>query len=426
MSTDTRNDSSTGATSRGGGVTGWLIGFLVIVALIIGGVIAWAALTDDEGSEGADVGVTANDIMSDPEEYYGVGVTVSGEVNEVIAPNALTIGGEGFGGGEDLLIVSASNIPVPPGTERDEAAAVLEDDLIQTTGTVQELIIVDVEEELGIDLDDELFADFEGEPAIVAQNINLTPRLSNLPTGAISIEDITDDEDAFDGQQVSLTGEASELIGQQAFMLGENRENEGFAVDFGESILVLTREGIVPEEVVEGVPVEVSGTVRVFREEDEAANEAALEEEFGFDIEDGILGGWDDEPILIADSVTAGAAATIDIERIMTDALAYVGNQVTTGGVVEEVISPEAFVLTSENDDAVVEVEVLVVGQEGVFTEQIVNEAFVQVSGTVYIWDAAFEEEVGNDFPFLFEEDAFDDFEEGSVVIVADSIQVVR
>ena len=53
--------------------------------------------------------------------------------------------------------------------EDEEVPAVDEGQVIQVTGTVQEnFSVTGVEEQLGVDLDDELFTDFEGEPYIMA------------------------------------------------------------------------------------------------------------------------------------------------------------------------------------------------------------------------------------------------------------------
>jgi hypothetical protein len=43
---------------------------------------------------------------------------------------------------------------------------------VQVMGTVREFELPAIEEEVGFDLDDEAFEDFEGRPAIVAQSIS--------------------------------------------------------------------------------------------------------------------------------------------------------------------------------------------------------------------------------------------------------------
>lgn len=111
-----------------------------------------------------------NDVMS----FVGQTVTVSAEVNEIIAPDAFTIAGDGFFGGEPLLIVS------PPG-----GPAVQEGSPVQVTGTVRQAFdLPAVEQEFGFDLDDNLFGAYSGEPYIAASNID--PTLENFTEPTIA------------------------------------------------------------------------------------------------------------------------------------------------------------------------------------------------------------------------------------------------
>lgn len=421
----TATPESDGRVESGTGVVGILIAFLAVIGLIIAAIVAWAAFTGDGDGEGLNVGVTASDIHSNPEEYYGVSVMVSGEVNEVIGPNAFTIGGEGFLGGDELLIITADGVPLPEGLDRDADEALAEDDIVQVTGTVSEFVLTDIEEDAGIDLEEVVFEEFDRQPTLVAETVNLTPRLSELPTGAISIEQINENEDLFDGLEVTVNGETGNVWGPGAFMLRRGAGQDApVTITAEEQILVVGGSDVVPSNIVEGTPLDVTGVVRLI---DEDGEEQAIEEEFGFDIEDGLLDAWADEPVIIVSAVTAGPTeATIEIERMMTDVLAYIGTQVTTGGVVDDVIHPQAFVLTDDSDTAAVNLEVLVVGGSDVINETIVDQAFVQVTGTPYFFDNDFEAEYGSDFGFLWEDEAFEDYDENTIVIVADSIEVVR
>lgn len=86
--------------------------------------------------------------------YVGQQVTVSAEVSETISPDVFAIAGAV----DPLLIVEEQEIP-----PLDEGATV------QVTGTVQDdFAVTTVEEELGVDLVDEDFADYEGQPYIMA------------------------------------------------------------------------------------------------------------------------------------------------------------------------------------------------------------------------------------------------------------------
>lgn len=86
--------------------------------------------------------------------YIGQQVTLSAEVSETISPDAFAIAGAA----DPLLILEEQEIP-----------SLDEGQVVQVTGTVQDdFDVVTVEEELGLDLEDEKFADFEGQPYILA------------------------------------------------------------------------------------------------------------------------------------------------------------------------------------------------------------------------------------------------------------------
>lgn len=93
--------------------------------------------------------------VDDMDTYMGQGVTLTGEVNETITPDAFTIGPD-----VDPLLVIETNEDIPPVDPGQQ---------VQVTGTVEQVFdIVAVEEDYGIDLDDELFVAYESEPYLVA------------------------------------------------------------------------------------------------------------------------------------------------------------------------------------------------------------------------------------------------------------------
>jgi hypothetical protein len=95
--------------------------------------------------------------------YVGEEVVLSADVNEVITPESFTIAGTDDTSVEALLVVGATgDTELAPETT------------VGVTGTVQEAFVVtEVEEELGVDLDDALFAEWEQEPYVVADDVEV-------------------------------------------------------------------------------------------------------------------------------------------------------------------------------------------------------------------------------------------------------------
>ena len=117
-------------------------------------------------------------IVDDPAEFYGSTTTVTGGVVEVVEPsvfaisdpaNAETLAGEEFGAlAEEEAILVVNGTPNAPQPNLSELANV------QVTGAVRELNVAEFEQEAGLELDDEALSAWEGQPAILAQQIQQT------------------------------------------------------------------------------------------------------------------------------------------------------------------------------------------------------------------------------------------------------------
>ncbi|MDQ4044379.1 MAG: hypothetical protein M3173_02885, partial [Chloroflexota bacterium] len=108
-------------------------------------------------SDGYDRGVTVNDILDAPDDHVGMTVTVSGEIEgESVGPQVFTIS-DWY-----LLIVSAEPHP-----------EVFREATAYVTGEVGVFDLDRVEEQLGIDLDDEALREYEGEPFILAEAVQV-------------------------------------------------------------------------------------------------------------------------------------------------------------------------------------------------------------------------------------------------------------
>lgn len=198
-------------------ISGYAIGFLCVIGI----------LTACE-SEGPEIGATISEIESDPLEFFGEMVTVSGEINEVYGPASFTIGGEGFGG--QLLVVVPPNANVVGVLEDNEPYA--EDDIVQVTGLVREYVVAEVEEEYGLDLVPDIEYE-EQEPAVIANAVYLTPRLGvaldPITDITIVIESVTPEEMA--GRTVELDEVmVQDVLGDRAFWVGPSSEDRLFVV----------------------------------------------------------------------------------------------------------------------------------------------------------------------------------------------------
>lgn len=112
--------------------------------------------------------VKVRDINKNPASYMDKKVSLRGEVEEMVSPQAFVLDGEGIFN-DRILVISEKTAQPPKGKERAGTAAldVQEDDKVQVSGTVRRLTVVEVEKEYGMDLKPELEAEFEESMPVV-------------------------------------------------------------------------------------------------------------------------------------------------------------------------------------------------------------------------------------------------------------------
>lgn len=120
-----------------------------------------------------EAGTIIADIEEEPEAFYGQTVTVVGEVADVYL-NSFTLAAEGIRT-RQLLVVVPADAQVMGGAAGEPEWA--EEDYVEVTGTVREYVIADIEADFDWNLDPNVEIDYEEqEPAIIADQVNLTPR----------------------------------------------------------------------------------------------------------------------------------------------------------------------------------------------------------------------------------------------------------
>lgn len=228
-------------------------------------------------------------------------MTISGEVNEVLTANALTIGGEEFLGTDDLLILGAEDLPqIVAGIDEefitDEPELVGPNDVVQITGTVGQFEVNATEDEVGSDLDEDLFAQFEDEPFLIAEEIFLTPRVDRAAeTLRTHVEDIMGNPADFVGATVIIEGAVVETLEPRVFAIVAP-EAEGDETIGRDAVVVNGTERAPEPKLSELANVQVTGEVREL-------DVPTLEQDLGIDL--------DDDPYLPYTGTTAIVAESI-------------------------------------------------------------------------------------------------------------------
>ena len=185
--------------------------------------------------------------------------------------------------GTGILVINSPGKPV---------TLPADDTPIQVTGEVVEFVIADVETDYGLNLDDELFVDYETEPAIVAESIALAPTPEQLAEG---------DAQPFYDQVIAVEGDVGRILSPNTFTLYE----EGWIDDMG--LLVIGVDRALDAEnaaLEEGENVAVTGRLMDF-------DLAVLEQEYklGLDQEEAaeFEARYTNRPVIVAEEVFPSA-----------------------------------------------------------------------------------------------------------------------
>lgn len=223
--------------------------------------------------------VQAGDITGNVEQYVGQTVSVRGEAERAVGESSFLLQDDQLFGGDEIIVVNATGTPfvIPDDEPTDE---------VQVTGEVRELIVADFEREYGLDLEPELYAEYENRPAIVAQSIVFAP----------DPEEISEEPEQYYGQPIAVSGEVAEQLSPNTFTI----QDEGLFG--GENVLVI---GVTPDPALNAnEEVVVTGVLRPY-----VAADFERDYDLGWDLEvqQQIEAEYTERPVLVAEEVYPSA-----------------------------------------------------------------------------------------------------------------------
>lgn len=178
--------------------------------------------------------VTTEEVTDNTAELIGKTVTIRSEPVEKISANTFTVSDEEFFSNETILVVNASGQPVVLPTDDTE---------VQVTGQVRNFVVADINRDYDfLDLEPNLYVEYEGKPAIIAQSIAPAPEPG----------EITSNPSQYYGRTIAVTGEVENILSPTTFTLDEDQL-------FGANDLLV----LVADPKTANVPVEQNQTVAV-------------------------------------------------------------------------------------------------------------------------------------------------------------------
>ncbi len=234
--------------------------------------------TSTEESAAESANVTTEEVTEDTSALVGQEITVRNMVENTVGDDSFLLETDA---GELILVVNASGAPF----ERPA-----EDIPIQATGTVETFLVDDINQEYGLNLTNDLYADYESQPVIIAESIALAPNpeyFYNAP------------EEYFEGKAIAVEGDVRLLENtNNAFALFE----EGWADDVG--VLVIGVDSYYEGGAIEeGENVVATGVAR------QATEQLLRDANLGWDDNQlqEFLSRYENRPVIAADGVYPSA-----------------------------------------------------------------------------------------------------------------------
>lgn len=170
---DSEADGFDGHGPLGIGWRWWAIIAAITLTFIVAAIFAF----DGEPAEARTVSAAA--IVSQPDRYEGDRVVVSGQVDELLTDRAVALDSEGSADSLLLLIeptalIKGYGVAAPMPASLPSGGAYQAGAELEATGTVRDFDRAALSDELGLVLNDELFGAWEGEPAVVVDQVGVT------------------------------------------------------------------------------------------------------------------------------------------------------------------------------------------------------------------------------------------------------------
>lgn len=151
-----------------------------------------------------DRNITAQEVVNETNNLIGRRVTVRSEPIQIVGTNAFTINNKQLFNDENILVINATGTPFTLPNDNID---------IQVTGVVRQFNVADVAREFDLNLQPDLYREYEDRPAIIAQSLALAPEQRQ----------IANNPGRFYNQFVAVKAEVEEVLDPMAFTLDNER-----------------------------------------------------------------------------------------------------------------------------------------------------------------------------------------------------------
>lgn len=230
------------------------------------------AMTPDQRTTtmpGQQMAATTENISANPENFMGQMVTVRGDVQEIdTSSDTFLMDDDRFLTGEGILIINSSGevFAIPNADEMQ----------VQATGEVRQFRLMEVNTAYGLNLDPQLYSEYENQPAIVAESLALSP----------TPEQVTENPTIFYNRPIAIEGQFNEQLASNAFSFNND---EMLVINADELQILPENEDIV-----------VTGEVRPF---DLAALQSEYNLNWDAELQQQMQDRYSNSLVLVADGI---------------------------------------------------------------------------------------------------------------------------
>ncbi|WP_228020077.1 hypothetical protein [Sphaerospermopsis sp. LEGE 08334] len=255
--------------------------FPVIISLSVMAFMLPGCEVDDrrEAFEPVPPGNVVTETVTDQtDQLIGKTVTIRSQPIRKISPSAFTVIDEKMFGTQNLLVINSTEEPfqLPETTDTE----------IQVTGQVERFNLDKINQDYKLNLQPDLYQEYENQPVIIAQSLALSPTPGELTTNP----------NVYYGKTLAVTGEVENIDSPVAFTLNEDK------LLGTQDLLVLHTKS---EPVVrEGEKVAVTGVLRPFVVAD---LERDYDITWDLDLQRKLEAEYRDKPVLVATDVYPSA-----------------------------------------------------------------------------------------------------------------------
>lgn len=243
--------------------------------------------------------ITLSDIAEDPAAYVGTTVTVRGDLGEKLGEQAFVLEDDQLLSGENFVVVAqaADTLPADLTAFDDPVAGINRE--VQVTGAIQPFDLATIEQEIGTDLQDDLFAAYEENSyTIIAESVNIIGDQAGTPAegGVATVSEIVSNPELYFGQNVLVQGDVNSIFSPTIFTLDEEAL---LAAGIDNDLLVIAEDAnaYALDDGWLDDSVQVQGIVRQLVTAD-------IERDLNIDLTTEIEAEYESRPVIIAASTT--------------------------------------------------------------------------------------------------------------------------